>query len=129
MATRKTAMKTGAKAQAATKSSARTASARKTSRILEAMHETARDFHDAGLMDVATMRKFDALCLPEIPSYTPAQIKSIRMRCKASQAVFAKYMNISTSSLQKWEIGEKKPSNIALKLLSVVDRKGLEALL
>ena len=76
---------------------------------LEAMHDTARDFYQAGIMDMETMRKFDALCLPEIPNYSPAQIKAIRLKCKASQAVFAKYMNISMSSLQKWEIGEKKP--------------------
>lgn len=128
MATRRTANKTGAKTKAATKPTARKAPARKTSRILETVHETARDFYEAGIMDLATMREFDALCLPEIPNYSPAQIKGIRMRCKASQAVFAKYMNISPSALQKWEIGEKKPSNIALKLLNVVDRKGLEAL-
>ncbi len=99
------------------------------SKILEAMHETARDFYNAGVMDLTTMRKFDALCLPEIPKYTPAQIKRIRAKCKASQAVFARCMNVSTSSLQKWEIGEKSPSNIALKLLNVVDRKGLEAII
>lgn len=126
---KKTAKKTAAKKQVATKAaSSEAASTKKTSRILEAMHETARDFHAAGVMDIATMRKFDVLCLPEIPNYTPEQIKSIRTRCQASQAVFAKYINVSTSSLQKWEIGEKKPSNIALKLLNMVDRKGLEAL-
>ena len=90
--------------------------------------QTARDFYDAGLMDLTTMRKFDALRLPEVPQYSPEQIKGIRMRCKASQAVFAKCINVSLSSLQKWEIGEKKPSNVALKLLNVVERKGFGAL-
>lgn len=128
MVTTKTAKKIGVKTIAATKATARKASARKTSRILETVHETARDFYEAGVMDVATMREFDALCLPEIPKYSSSQIKGIRIRCKASQAVFAKYMNTSTSALRKWEIGEKKPSNIALKLLNLVDRKGLDAL-
>jgi putative transcriptional regulator len=113
-----------AKSQKVTK-----ACAGKRSKILDAMHETARDFYDVGLMDLTTMHKFDALCLPEIPKYTPAQIKGIRAKCKASQAVFARCMNVSTSSLQKWEIGEKKPSNIALKLLNVVERKGLDAII
>ncbi len=116
----------GAKGQAAAKTRKESASK---SKILDAMHETARDFYDAGVMNMETMRQFDALCLPEIPSYTPAQIKGIRIKCKTSQAVFAKYINVSASSLRKWEIGEKKPSNIALKLLNVVDRKGLEALI
>lgn len=127
VATRKTAKRTGAK-KAATKTTERETGARKTSHILETIHESAQDFYEAGVMDLATMREFDALCLPEIPKYSPAQIKSIRMKCKASQAVFAKYMNISPSALRKWEIGDKKPGNIALKLLNVVDRKGLEAL-
>ena len=107
---------------------ARKTSARKTSHILETIHESARDFYEAGVMDLATMREFDALCLPEIPKYSPAQIKGIRIKCNASQAVFAKYMNISPSALRQWEIGQKKPSGIALKMLNVVDRKGLEAL-
>ncbi len=102
--------------------------AQKTSSILEAVHSGAQDLFEIGLMDKTTMREFDALCLPKIPDYTPAQIKAIRTRCKASQAVFARYMNITTSSLQKWEIGQKKPSSVALKLLSIVDKKGLEAL-
>lgn len=127
VATKKTAKKTGAK-KAVTKATTRKTSARKTSHILETIHESARDFYEAGVMDLATMREFNALCLPEIPKYSAAQIKGIRIRCKASQAVFAKYMNISPSALRKWEIGDKTPSNIALKLLNVIDRKGLEAL-
>jgi putative transcriptional regulator len=42
--------------------------------------------------------------------------------------VFAAYLNTSVSTVQKWEIGEKKPSGPALKLLDIVDRKGLKAL-
>lgn len=112
----------------ATKTATRKTSTPKTSHILETIHESAKDFYEAGVMDLATMREFDALCLPEIPNYSPAQIKNIRIKCKASQAVFAKYLNISPSALKQWEIGQKKPSGIALKMLNVVDRKGLEAL-
>jgi putative transcriptional regulator len=84
----------------------------------------------AGAFDKTTMREFDALRLPKaVPKYTAKQIKSIRLRCNASQAVFAAYMNISPSSLQKWEIGAKKPTGVALKLLSIIDDKGLDALI
>ena len=78
--------------------------------ILEAVHETAKGLHKAGTMDAMTMREFDALCLPPVKSYTPAQIKRMRMRHKASQAVFAAYLNTSPSTVQKWEQGQKKPS-------------------
>jgi putative transcriptional regulator len=99
------------------------------SRILESVHEDAKGLFAAGAIDKTTMREFDALCLPNVPNYTAKQIKSIRMRCHASQTVFAAYMNISPSSLQKWEIGAKKPTGVALKLLSIIDDKGLDALI
>lgn len=97
--------------------------------ILQAVHNAACDLLSIGAIDMTTMREFDALCLPEVPKYGPEQIKAIRTRNKASQAVFAQYLNITPSALQKWEIGAKKPSSVALKLLSLVDKKGLEVLL
>lgn len=96
--------------------------------ILETVHKTARGLREAGLMDTKTMREFDALCLPRVKEYTAAQIKRIRERNKASQAVFAAYLNTSVSTIQKWERGEKKPNGPSLKLLSLVDAKGLQAL-
>lgn len=96
--------------------------------ILETIHETADGLHKAGVMDTKTMREFDALCLPPVKEYTATQIKLIRLHNKASQAVFAAYLNTSTSTVQKWERGQKKPNGPSLKLLNLVDRKGLEAL-
>lgn len=96
--------------------------------VLNVVHETARGLHDAGLMETKTMREFDALCLPRVKLYTAMQIKRIRERSKASQAVFAAYLNTSVSTVQKWERGEKKPNGPSLKLLSLVDTKGLQAL-
>ena len=99
-----------------------------TKSILESVHETAEGLHEAGVMDITTMHEFDALCLPPIKQYTAAQIKSIRIRQKASQSVFAAYLNTSLSTVQKWEQGQKKPNGPSLKLLNLVDNKGLEAL-
>ena len=79
-------------------------------------------------MDLTTMREFDALCLPPVQDYNSAQIKGIRLRFKASQAVFAAYLNTSPSTIQQWERGQKHPNGMALKLLSLVDSKGLQAL-
>jgi len=96
--------------------------------ILDAVHATADGLRKAGVMDAVTMREFDALCLPPVKKYTPAQIKRLRTRFKASQAVFAAYLNTSPSTVQKWEQGQKKPNGPSLKLLNLVDTRGLEAL-
>ncbi|MFY9259781.1 MAG: DNA-binding transcriptional regulator [Gallionella sp.] len=96
--------------------------------ILDAVHETALGLHRAGVIPDVTLREFDKLCLQPVHPLQPAQIKALREKAKISQAVFAAYLNISVSTVQKWEIGEKNPSGIALKLLNIVERKGLEVL-
>ena len=96
--------------------------------ILGAVHETAQGLAKAGVMDTVTLREFDALCLPPVRFYTAEEIRDIRLRNKASQAVFAAYLNTSLSTVQKWEQGQKRPRGPSLKLLDLVDRKGLEAL-
>jgi putative transcriptional regulator len=88
-------------------------------KILETVHETAKGLHRAGVMDTKTMREFDALCLPPVKNLSPAQIKRLRTRNKASQAVFAAYLNTSPSTVQKWEQGQKKPNGPSLKLLNM----------
>jgi putative transcriptional regulator len=96
--------------------------------ILDAVHDGAKDLHEAGLMDDTTLREFDALCLPPVKQYSAEQIRRIRTQVKASQAVFAAYLNISKSTVQKWEQGAKKPNGPSLKLLNLVEEKGLEVL-
>ena len=96
--------------------------------ILEAMHETAKDLTSAGVMDVQTLREFDALCLPEVEVYDAAHIKLIREKVRVSQAVFAAYLNTSPSTVKQWEQGGKRPRGTSLKLLNLVAHKGLEAL-
>lgn len=97
-------------------------------KILKAVHETAKGLHKAGAMQTTTLREFDALCLPPVKEFTPTQIKHIRERNKASQAVFAAYLNTSPSTVQKWEQGQKRPNGPSLKLLNLVAERGLEAL-
>jgi putative transcriptional regulator len=96
------------------------------SAILDAVHETAKGLYDAGVMDQVTMREFDSLCIPPVELLQPSQIKQIRESSNVSQAVFASILNTSVSTIQKWEIGQKKPTGIALKLLHIVQEKGLE---
>ncbi len=95
------------------------------SAILEAVHETAKGPHKAGVMQV-TLCEFDHLCLPPIEPLKPEQIKQIREEARVSQAVFAVILNTSLSTVQKWEIGQKRPTGTALKLLHLVQKRRLE---
>ncbi len=94
--------------------------------ILEAVHETAKGLHAAGVMDQLTLREFDRICLPPVEPLSPGKIKRIRRDARVSQAVFAAYLNTSVSTVQKWEIGQKRPTGTALKLLHLVQKGGLE---
>jgi putative transcriptional regulator len=96
--------------------------------ILEVVHESVKGLYDAGLVDIQTMHEFNALCLAPVENFSPREIKSLRLREKVSQNVFALYLNISVSTVQQWERGEKHPRGIALKMLNLVAKKGLDAI-
>ena len=92
------------------------------------MREMARGLYELGAIDGRTMREFRSFRVEEPKTYSAYEIKRLRLREKVSQAVFAAYLNTSVSTVQKWEIGEKQPGGPALKLLDLVERKGLKAL-
>ena len=92
----------------------------------EAIHEGVSDLYKAGAVDKMTMRKFDALCLTPIAEMTPKKIRALRTREKTSQHVFAAYLNVTPGLVSKWERGEKRPQGATLKLLTLVEKKGLE---
>jgi len=96
--------------------------------ILEAVRATAKGLHRAGVMDQVTMREFDQLSLPPVAPLKPAQIRRIRETSQVSQAVFARLLNTSVSTVQKWEIGQKRPTGTALKLLHLVQKRGLDVI-
>lgn len=93
-----------------------------------AIHASAIALQKVGAIDQTTMRQFDASCLTTPVNLEPQQIKSIREHAHVSQPVFARYLNTSESTVQKWEAGTKQPSGMALKLLAVVQKHGLEVL-
>jgi putative transcriptional regulator len=95
------------------------------SEAMAAIHEMMTDLHDGGVIDKQTMRRFDAACLTPIRPLKPKQIKAIREREHVSQSVFANYLNVTSSLVSKWERGEKRPSGPSLKLLALVEKKGL----
>lgn len=94
----------------------------------ESIHASASALHRVGAIDKSTMREFDESCLTAPPAIEPAEIKRIRERAHVSQPVFARYLNTSESTVQKWEAGTKRPSGMALKLLAVVEKHGLKVL-
>jgi putative transcriptional regulator len=98
------------------------------SRILKTIHASASRLHEAGLLDGLTMREFDALCLPPLRDYTAADIRRVRAKTKASQAVFAAMLNVGPTTVAAWEHGTNKPSRPAVTLLDLVERQGLGAL-
>jgi putative transcriptional regulator len=105
------------------------ATTKRKSRVLQEVHEMATDLHEIGLIDKRRMREFDALCHLDVEEMPPQRIKSLREKAHVSQAVFAAVLNTSLSTVQKWEIGDKKPSGPSLKLLNLIERRGLEAVL
>ena len=102
---------------------------KKKSAILEAVHETATGLHKAGVMARVTLREFDRMCLSPIEPLEPEKIKQIRETSNVSQAVFAAILNTSLSTVQKWEIGQKRPTGTALKLLHLVEKSGLDSMI
>ena len=97
--------------------------------IAESITSTIEDLHKSGIVDEITMKYIQNLCLADVKEYTPENIVSIRKRLKLSQAALASLFNISPSTVQKWEQGTKHPAGASKKLLDIVERKGLEALI
>ena len=99
------------------------------SKILRNVHESAKRLHAAGHMDDLTMREFDALCITPALKFTAKDVLRIRTKSRASQGVFAAFLNVGKTTVAAWEQGTKKPSGAASKLLELVDRKGLDVLI
>jgi putative transcriptional regulator len=97
------------------------------SETMAAIHETAEGLHSIGLMDKQTMRRFDDACLTPVRPLSAAEIRALREREGASQAVFARYLNVTTGLVSQWERGEKHPQGASLKLLALVAKNGLGA--
>lgn len=101
------------------------------SRVLRELLESAHDLSAYGLVSKSDMARMKALC-DEPPEYTAQRVVSIRTHiAKMSQAVFASFLNVSVSTVQKWEspAANKQPSGAAAKLLQLVESKGVEALI
>jgi putative transcriptional regulator len=98
------------------------------SEAFAAIHASAKALQKVGAIDKATMRDFDEASLGATPKFTAREIQKLRQRNHVSQPIFARYLNTSESTVEKWETGAKRPSGMALKLLAIVQKHGLEVL-
>ena len=98
------------------------------SEAFAAIHETMEALHEIGAVDKQTMREFDEACLTMVRALSPEEIKAIRLREHISQPVFARYLNVSKNLVSDWERGVKKPGGPALRLLTVIEEKGLKTI-
>ena len=94
------------------------------SAVLAAAHESALGLTEAGVMAKLTMRMLDEMCLTPVAEMAPEEIRDLRVREHASQTVFARYLNVTTSLVSQWERGEKRPRGASLKLVA---KNGLSA--
>jgi putative transcriptional regulator len=98
------------------------------SEALAAVHDTADGLYEVGIIDKRTMREFEEACLTPAEPLAPEEIRAIRERELVSQPVFARYLNVSKNLVSDWERGTKRPGGPALRLLSIVRRKGLDSI-
>lgn len=98
------------------------------SEAFAAIHETMDALHEIDAIDKKTMRSFDTDCLEPVCEMKPQEIQALRERENVSQPVFALYLNVSRNLVSDWERGVKKPGGPALRLLGVIQKKGLDAL-
>ncbi|WP_368758649.1 helix-turn-helix domain-containing protein [Klebsiella oxytoca] len=94
----------------------------------EAIHSAAAGLYSVDAIAQETMRSFDETSISRVSDFQPGEIKALRDQLNVSQPVFARYLNTSVSTVQKWESGAKRPGGLALKLLNIVQKHGLEVL-
>lgn len=93
-----------------------------------AIHESAEALYRVGAIEKVTMREFDTTCLEVVEEMKPSEIRALREREHVSQPVFAHYLNVSKNLVSDWERGTRKPGGAALRLLNVIQKHGIEAI-
>ncbi|WP_348697440.1 helix-turn-helix domain-containing protein [Duganella fentianensis] len=100
-------------------------------RVLSELLETAQGLNQSGLLSKKDLCLISHLCSTP-PQYPPGRVMEIRVEhARMSQSVFAAVLNVSVSTVQKWESesAHKHPTGAAAKLLQLIETKGIEALL
>lgn len=98
------------------------------SELLAAVHESAEALHRIGVIDKRTLKEFDHTCLTPIKTFTAEEIRALRERENVSQPVFARYLNVTKGVVSAWERGVKNPGGPALRLLTLIQKNGIESI-
>ncbi len=98
------------------------------SNLRETINDLANDLHQAEMIDIITLRDLTEKSLPELNEYTGQEIQVLRKDQHLSQAAFAKYLNISPAMIKSLELGQRKAQGAILRLLNIVERRGLSGL-
>ena len=94
--------------------------------IMRAVHEGVSDLHESGVVDEATLRRFDRRCLVPDAPLSGEEIAAIRARERLSQAAFARALGVSLNTLGQWERNERRATGAALRLLSLAAAHGVD---
>jgi transcriptional regulator with XRE-family HTH domain len=54
---------------------------------------------------------------------TAKEVRKLRDKLQASQALMARYLNVSTKLVQAWEADQRSPTGPALVLLRIMERQ------
>jgi putative transcriptional regulator len=99
-------------------------------RVADEMVEMATLLSRGGIVSMRNLEQIKALGTPP-PAYTAERVSAIRLKkAKMSQAVFAGFLNVRPSTVQKWEslASGKHPVGAAAKLLQIIEKKGIEGI-
>jgi putative transcriptional regulator len=96
--------------------------------LMAVIHEDAQALLHVGAIDKKTMKEFDDACLMPVKTFTAEEIRALREREQVSQPVFACYLNVTKGMVSAWERGIRRPGGPALRLLTLVEKKGIEAI-
>jgi len=99
------------------------------SNIQDTINSIALGLHNASIIDKKTLRDLTDEDIPKLNEYTGEEIQALRARQKLSQSVFAKYLNISPAMIRGLEQGKRHAHGAILKLLNIIDRHGIAALI
>lgn len=92
--------------------------------MMEALAELVQDTVDLGIKTTFTERQLNELGVKiRRVEFEPDQIQKVRAKTKLSQAVFAKVLNVSVSSVRQWEQGSRTPTGSTKVLLNLLSKQ------
>lgn len=96
--------------------------------LIQSLHEDLEALASDNLVSKATLKEFEVKHLSYHYDLDGTDVKKLRESIHVSQAVLARYLNLSPVSIQRWEQGKSKPTGSSIVLLNLIREKGLQAL-